>query len=52
MKVWDEGTEDFRTLLANDPEVSGILTEAHLDSLFDYSFYTRHVDTILARQED
>jgi adenylosuccinate lyase len=52
MKVWDEGNESFRTLLGKDPEVSSTLAPEHLDALFDYSFYTGKVDTILARLED
>jgi adenylosuccinate lyase len=52
MKVWDEGNEGFRTLLGKDPEVSSTLAPEHLDALFDYSFYTGKVDTILARLED
>lgn len=52
MKVWDEGNEGFRALLGKDPEVSCTLAPEHLDALFDYSFYTGKVDTILARLED
>jgi adenylosuccinate lyase len=52
MKVWDEGNESFRALLGKDPEVSSTLAPEHLDALFDYSFYTGKVDTILARLED
>jgi adenylosuccinate lyase len=51
MRVWAERV-DFKSLLAADPEVSRRLAPAHLDSLFDYGFYTRHVDAILARLED
>ncbi|HLG86085.1 MAG TPA: adenylosuccinate lyase [Alphaproteobacteria bacterium] len=51
MRVWAERI-DFKSLLAADPEVSRRLAPAHLDSLFDYGFYTRHVDVILARLED
>ncbi len=52
MRVWDERKDDFRTLIGHDPQVAKLLAPEHLDSLFDYGFYTRHVDTILARLED
>jgi adenylosuccinate lyase len=52
MRVWDERKDDFRTLIGHDPQVAKLLPPEHLDSLFDYGFYTRHVDTILARLED
>ena len=52
MHVWASEDDDFRTLLADDPEVEKRLTPEHLDSLFDYGFYTGHVDTILMRLED
>jgi len=51
MRVWAERV-DFKSLLAADPEVSRRLAPAHLDSLFDYGFYSRHVDAIIARLED
>ena len=49
MRVWREHDQDFRTLLGRDDHVSKLLAPEHLDSLFDYGFYTRHVDDILAR---
>ncbi len=52
MRVWDERKDDFRTLLSQNPQVTSLLASEHLDALFDYSYYTRHVDTILARLED
>jgi adenylosuccinate lyase len=52
MRVWNDRTLDFRSLLNADPEVAERLSPGHLDSLFDYGFYTRHVDDILARLED
>jgi adenylosuccinate lyase len=49
MRVWDERKDDFRTLLSQNAQVTALLTAEQLDDLFDYGFYTRHVDTILAR---
>ncbi len=52
MRVWASQGDDFRALLADDPDVAKRLTPEHLDSLFDYSFYTKQVDTILMRLEE
>ncbi len=52
MRVWDERNDDFRTLLGQNPQVTALLTPAQLDEIFDYSFYTAQVDTILARLEE
>jgi adenylosuccinate lyase len=52
MRVWDERTADFRTLLAEDPAVSPLLTAEQLDAVFDYGFYTRHVDAVLRRLDN
>jgi len=52
MRIWDERKDDFRTLLGQDPQVTALLTPAQLDEIFDYSFYTAQVDTILARLDD
>ncbi len=49
MRVWDERKDDFRTLLSQNTQVTALLTSEQLDDLFDYGFYTRHVDTILGR---
>jgi adenylosuccinate lyase len=49
MRVWDERKDDFRTLLSQNVQVTALLSAEQLDDLFDYGFYTRHVDTILAR---
>jgi adenylosuccinate lyase len=52
MRVWDERKDDFRTLLGQNPQVTALLTAAQLDEICDYGFYTRQVDTILARLEE
>jgi adenylosuccinate lyase len=51
MQVWSDRTQDFRTLLGLEERISALLSPEHLDALFDYSYYTRHVDSILARLE-
>jgi len=48
MRVW-AGEGDFRSLLAADAEVSGVLDAAALDEAFDLSRHTAHVETIFAR---
>jgi adenylosuccinate lyase len=45
MRAWDEGL-DFPTLVRADAELAA---RVDLDTVFDLSAYTRHVDTILAR---
>jgi adenylosuccinate lyase len=52
MRVWDERKDDFRTLLSENPQVTAVLSPDDLDAIFDYSYYTRHVDMVLARLED
>jgi adenylosuccinate lyase len=52
MRVWDERKDDFRTLLSQNPHVTALLSPTQLDEIFDYGFYTRQVDTILARLDD
>ncbi|MFC2067847.1 adenylosuccinate lyase [Chloroflexota bacterium] len=48
MKTW-KGNKSLLTLLKADPEVSTILPEAQLKSLFDYQYYLRYVDDIYQR---
>lgn len=50
MRAWDTGTP-LRDLLAADPEVTGVIDAAGLDALFDPAWYTRHVETLMARVE-
>jgi adenylosuccinate lyase len=52
MLVWDERKDDFRTLLGQNPNVTALVNDADLDAIFDYGYYTRHVDTVLARLDD
>ncbi len=48
MRAWKE-RHPFRELLEADPEVSGLLPPAELDELFDYAYFTRHVDASFQR---
>ena len=48
MKVWDEG-KDFKTLLAQDPELKKLLTPQDLDAAFDLDRELRHVDAVFDR---
>ena len=48
MRAWKE-RHPFREFLEADPEVSGLLPPAELDELFDYAYFTRHVDASFQR---
>lgn len=48
MRAWREGL-DFRKLVAADEDVASHLTPDELESLFDYGYFTRRIDTIMAR---
>jgi adenylosuccinate lyase len=48
MPVW-RGEGDFLSLLKADPDVSGALSDAEIESLFDLGYHFEHVDTIFAR---
>ncbi len=48
MKVWQEG-KDFITLLKGDNRVIDRLDEKKIDSIFDYNYYLKYVDTIFQR---
>jgi adenylosuccinate lyase len=48
MRVWDEG-RDFKSLLAEDPEVKARLSPADLEAAFDLERGLRHVDAIFDR---
>ncbi len=48
MESWREG-KSFLGLLEKDVDVTGTLTLDELRSLFDYGYYTRHVDLIFMR---
>tara|TARA_B100000029_G_C17595358_1_gene963909 strand:- start:442 stop:1734 length:1293 start_codon:yes stop_codon:yes gene_type:complete len=46
--TWDEGT-DFRELIKSDSIVSNYLNENDLEGIFDYSYYTKHIDAMFER---
>ncbi|MFC1905513.1 adenylosuccinate lyase [Chloroflexota bacterium] len=48
MKAWKQKTS-FLGLLKSDTEVTTKLSESELTTIFDYSFFTKHVDTIFKR---
>ncbi len=48
MKVWQEGV-DFLTLLKNDPEVQGKISDKKLAELFDNSYHTKNIDVIFEK---
>ncbi|MGD1119854.1 MAG: adenylosuccinate lyase [Dehalococcoidales bacterium] len=47
-KAW-KGNRSFLSLVKADPEVTGVLSTAALEKLFDYQFYLQHVDEIFLR---
>jgi adenylosuccinate lyase len=48
MRSWDGG-QDFRDLLRSDPEVRALLSSKDLEQIFDYGYYTRHIDDTFLR---
>lgn len=48
MESWEQDL-DFQEMVSAEPEVSARLTGSELESLFDYSYYLRHVGEIFNR---
>lgn len=48
MARWLEGA-DFKTNVTNDTEIKAYLSAEEIDACFEYSYYLRHIDTIMAR---
>ena len=48
MAKWMEGA-DFKTNIINDEEIKKYLSAADIEAAFEYTYYLRHVDTIMAR---
>mgnify|MGYP000465793810 CR=1 FL=1 len=48
LRSWDENL-DFRQLLREEPDVTGVLSVQALDKLFDYGYYTRYVGETFER---
>ena len=48
MARWLKG-EDFRTNVEKDPDITKYLTKEEIDNCFDYQWFLRNVDIIMAR---
>ena len=48
MLSWDQES-DFTGLIKADPDAAGRLSAEELDDIFDYGYYTRHVDYTFQR---
>ncbi len=48
MKAWKQRTS-FLELLKADPEITARLSKSELESLFDYKYFTRHVERVFQR---
>lgn len=48
MQAW-ETKEAFQSLVLKDQEIRDYLSEEEITELFDYSYHTKHVDTIFKR---
>jgi adenylosuccinate lyase len=48
MKSWKQGI-DFRTLVKKSPDITKFLKGKEIDSLFDFSYYTRRADEVIER---
>lgn len=48
MAKWLKG-EDFRTNVEKDPDITKYLTKEEIDNCFDYKWFLRNVDMIMAR---
>lgn len=54
MKVWEDrgtgkGTLSLRDAIENDAQVTEKLDKKALDTIFDYSAYTKHIDSLVKR---
>lgn len=48
MAKWMDGA-DFKTNIINDVDVKKYLSAADIEAAFEYTYYLRHIDTIMAR---
>ena len=48
MKTWETGA-DFLASLKADKDVTGYLSDAQLEAMFDDGYHLKHVDTIFKR---
>ena len=47
-QTW-EGDDDFRELIAHDPDVTSQLSDSESKELFEYDYYVRYVDEVFER---
>lgn len=48
MKAWDEKIQ-FKDIVKNNPEIREYLNESEIEEIFDFSYHTKHVETIFKR---
>ena len=48
MKAWDEKIQ-FKKIIMGNPEIREYLSEKEIEDIFDFSYHTKHVDTIFKR---
>ena len=48
MKSWDDG-DDFRSLLKSDTDALASLSVDDMEKIFDYGYYTKHIDETFNR---
>lgn len=48
MKAWDEKIQ-FKEIVMGNPEIREYLNENEIEEIFDFSYHTKHVDTIFKR---
>jgi adenylosuccinate lyase len=49
MRVWQDKSLDFPTLIRQDPEITKHLTPQEIDAVFDLQEYLKHVDYLFQR---
>ncbi len=49
MRVWQDKSLDFPTLIRQDPEIAKHLTPQEIDAVFDLQEYLKHVDYLFQR---
>ncbi len=49
MRVWQDKSLDFPTLIRQDPEIAEHLTPQEIDAVFDLQEYLKHVDYLFQR---
>jgi adenylosuccinate lyase len=49
MRAWDDGREDFRALVLEDPDIAARLSREEVERVFSLDTYMRNVDAVFAR---